>query len=276
MKNIEKSLDKRVIAIPESRQLDVLANMLEQRGAIVIRCPLVAILDTPNQTAVSEWLRRFVGQPGDELILLTGEGLRRLYAVAERIGVKKAFVESLDRVNKLARGPKPGQALKEIGLKPDIFAASPTTDGVIETLNTLDIKGHRIGVQLYGEDPNIKLMDYLNSRKAVADPVAPYIYAPESDDQKVTDLIESLYAGKVDAIAFTSQAQCKRIFSVARKAGKLAQLEEGLKKSIVAAVGPIIADELRAVNVRVDLMPEDTFFMKPMVNKLADYINSNK
>lgn len=276
MKNEEKSLQGRLIALPESRQLNVLAAMLEKRGAQVVRCPMVAILDTPDREAVQAWLQRCIEQPFDDLILLTGEGLRRLSAFAARLGKSEAFIRSLTQTRKIIRGPKPGQALREMGLKPDLVAVTPTTDGVTATLDDFELDGRRVGVQLYGEEPNEKLIDYLRRRGTLSDPVSPYVYASKSDDARVGELIDRLARGDIDAIAFTSQPQYKRLREVARKLGKETQLETGLEKTIVAAVGPVVAAALEAGGVKVDLMPESIFFMKPMVNSLVDYVKANK
>lgn len=268
MKNEEKSLDGRLIALPESRQLDVLATMLEKRGAGVVRCPLVAILNTPDHESVHRWLRRCIEQPFDDLILLTGEGLRRLNGFAEGLGKTEAFIAALNRMRKITRGPKPGQALKGLGLKPDLVAVAPTTDGVMATLDNLEMKGRRVGIQLYGEDPNKKLMDYLQRRNAHPDPVSPYVYASKSDDGQVGSLIDQLVAGAIDAITFTSQPQYKRLQEVARKLGKEEELKTGLEKTTVAAVGPVVAGALEAAGVRVDIVPDTNYFMKPMVSGL--------
>src|SRR5512132_2969574 len=74
----------KIIAVPETRELDVMAQLFEQRGATVIRCPLVAILDAPDAKPIEAWLRRFVAGTCDDLSLFTGEGLRRLLRFAER------------------------------------------------------------------------------------------------------------------------------------------------------------------------------------------------
>jgi len=38
--------------VPETRELEVFAAMLERRGASVVRCPLVAIHDAPDPAPV--------------------------------------------------------------------------------------------------------------------------------------------------------------------------------------------------------------------------------
>ncbi len=262
-------LTKRTIAIPESRQLNILADMLEKRGATVLRCPLVSILDAPNAEPINGWLQACIAQPYDDFIVLTGEGIRRLCGFAERAGILSDFTQALASMRILARGPKPGQALKALGLKPTMIAEQPTTDGVISSLAQLDLSQRRVAVQLYGEDPNTKLIDYLQQRGVQATTVAPYVYASDSDDQQVIKLIEQLAAGNIDAITFTSQPQYKRMRKVAEKNDLQTQLAQGLAGTMVAAVGPVVADVLQAAGVRVDLMPESAYFMKPMVTALA-------
>ena len=258
-----------VVALPETRQLNVLAELLERRGASVIRCPMVAILDTPDAVPVVSWIRRFVETPMDLLVIYTGEGIKRLLGFAEREGLTDDFVAALSATRKLARGPKPGRALRQLDLKPEIVASAPTTDGVIETLNTLALEGARVGVQLYGSDPNDVLMAYLASRSAKVDCVAPYVYASEVDDGEVTDLIERMSAGEIDAIAFTSKSQVERLKKLARRRGLEQALDTALAAMKVAAIGPVVAEELRGAGVRVDVMPETAYFMKPLVTELA-------
>jgi uroporphyrinogen-III synthase len=94
------------IAVPETRQLDVLAGLLERRGAAVLRCPLVGIRDAPEQPPVIAWLKRRLETPSDDLIVFyTGEGVERLFACARRAGIEGDFVAALRRTRKLTRGP---------------------------------------------------------------------------------------------------------------------------------------------------------------------------
>ena len=71
------------IALPETRELDRLARMFEEQGAETLRCPLVAIRDAPDPAPVRGWLMRL---PFDDLVLFTGEGLRRMHGFAQRFG----------------------------------------------------------------------------------------------------------------------------------------------------------------------------------------------
>lgn len=262
-------LTGRMIALPETRELDLFAQMLESRGAATLRCPLVSILDAPDPTPVLAWLRRFINGEMDDLILFTGEGLRRLLGFADRAGLKQAFIDRLGEVRKLTRGPKPAKALRDIGLRSDLAAEEPTTDGIIAALAKLDLHGRRIGVQLYGSEPSLKLIDVIRQAGAAPDPVAPYIYADQADDGKVVALIEQLASGGIDVIAFTSMQQVTRLKDVAKANQLEDKLKNGLARVKVAAVGPVVAEALRNIGARIDMMPEESFFMKPLVNEIV-------
>lgn len=263
---LESSLSGKVIALPESRQLDVLSDLFERRGAEVLRVPLIAILDAPNQAPIVCWLQEFIDNPPDYLILLTGEGLRRLRAAAARQQLESQFIAALQKVRKICRGPKPGRALKEIGLQADLLGTEPTTAGIIATLEELPLAGKHLAVQLYGEDPNTLLMNYLEQQQlASCTVVAPYVYASDSETVRVKELILELAAGQVDLIAFTSQPQVHRLFRVAGQHQILEQLRAGLKRTKVAAIGPVVRTVLEEHGCAVDVMPTDSFFMKPLV-----------
>ncbi len=264
-----RALSGRTIALPESRELDRLAEMLAAEGATALRCPLVAIKDAPDQAPVETWLRALAAGGMDDVVFLTGEGLRRLLAAADRIGVRAEAIAALGRARKVTRGPKPARALHEIGLASDLPAAVPTSAGVIDELRALDLRGRRVGVQLYGEEPNRPLVDFLDQAGARVLAVAPYVYASGSDDAAVADLISALADARVDAIAFTSASQVDRLWQVATAAGAEARLREGLGRVRVAAIGPIVDEALAARGVRIDIMPEKAFVMRRLVDALA-------
>lgn len=266
------ALRGQVVAVPETRQLDILVELLVNRGATVRRVPLVSILDAPDQRPLEAWLSDFIAAPPDYFIILTGEGLRRLLGVAQRGDREAAFIDALRQVCKICRGPKPGRALKEIDLKPELLGKAPTTSGIIEALQDLDLEGKRVAVQLYGEEPNRLLMDYLQGRGANCTAVAPYIYAPRADEDKVLELIEALATGEITMMTFTSQPQYTRLRDVAKRHAKEARLREGLARVSVAAIGPIVGEQLREAGVKVAVMPESLFFMKPMVTELVKLV----
>ncbi|MEA2699681.1 MAG: uroporphyrinogen-III synthase [Myxococcales bacterium] len=270
----DRPLVGRTIALPETRELDRLAQLLEEAGATAMRCPMVAILDTPDPAPVEAWLDRLAAGQLDDLILLTGEGLRRLLGLAERTGRRPAVLQALARVRKITRGPKPARALHEIDMSSDLPAAVPTSQGIMSELSSLDLHGRRVGLQLYGQEPNRPLVDFLTAAGAEVHTVMPYIYAPASDDQRVCDVIAGMQEGRVDAIAFTSAAQIDRLWQVAKERDCQAALQAGMARVRVAAIGPIAVEALQARGVRVDIVPEKSFVMKRLTARIIEALRA--
>jgi uroporphyrinogen-III synthase len=260
-------LKGRTIALAEGRQLEELAQMLEQEGAVPLRCPMVSILDAPDRAATLAWLRDLAAGRFGHLILMTGEAWRRLVALADQEGLREAVLEGARRTRIVTRGPKPVRALKEVGLAPTLTAQAPTTDGVIATLRGVDLTGQTVGLTLYGS-PNPPLEQFLQDAGAEVRPVLPYVYAPAADGERVAALIRELDAGAVDAIVFTSSPQIDRLYEVAVERGLEAALHRGLQRARVAAVGPVMAESLQRRGIKVDVCPQQGFVMKNLVTLL--------
>jgi len=259
-------LSGRTIALPESRELEVFAGLLERRGARVWRCPLVAIVDAPDSQPVLAWCRLFAAGAADVLVLLTGEGLRRLLALLERDAgaLRPGFVAALARVTRVTRGPKPARVLRELGLQPDIAAATATTDGLIAALHDLPLAGRRVAVQLYGDERNAPLRAFLRAAGATVLPVAPYRYAAAAADAQVRQMLAEIEAGRIDAIAFSSQSQVHRLVELVGTGA----LRAALAQCEVAAIGPVVAQALADAGIAVGAMPGRQWFMKPLAAEL--------
>src|SRR5437762_12461157 len=106
-------LANRTIALAEGRQLEELVQMLEKEGATALRCPMLSILDAPDPVPVVAWLKDLIAGRFGYVVLMTGEALRRLLGFADRGGLRAEVVAALGRVPTVARGPKPGRAVKE-------------------------------------------------------------------------------------------------------------------------------------------------------------------
>ena len=264
----------RTIAIAETRELDVFAALLERRGARVLRYPLVQIVDAPDPGPVLEWVRSFAGGGLDDLILLTGEGLRRLLRCVElhEPALRDPFLAALGAVRKITRGPKPARALRELGFASDLAAAVPTTAGVIEALRAGSLQGHRVGVQLYGGEPNPTLIDFLTGAGASVAAVAPYRYADGPAAAAIDELLTRLTAREIDAIAFTSKSQVERLFA----AGEPDRVRSALAATSVAAVGPVVAATLAGHGVAIAATPADAWFMKPLTTVLTECLGPGR
>ncbi|HEV7607918.1 MAG TPA: uroporphyrinogen-III synthase [Steroidobacteraceae bacterium] len=271
---IDWNLQGKTIAVPEMRELEVFSALLERRGAKVLRCPLVTIYDSPHSAQVLAFAVKLADGGFDDFVLITGEGLTRILSCIDKYepALRSRFIEGLGKLRTITRGPKPARALRVLGLKPGIEATEPTTDGVIRSLSTHALEGRRMAVQLYGNDPNLTLMRFLRERNALTTTVAPYVYGNAADDSTVQALLERMAAGEVDAIAFTSKLQIERLVTQ----HPAALVRRALSRTKIAAVGPIVAEAIRAAGYEVASSPEHSWFMKPLVVALSEQLGAKK
>ena len=254
------------ILVPESRELDLFAAMLEAEGGVALRCPLVQILDLEDRADADAWIDRCIAGDFEDLVLLTGEGLRRLLTLGRTRQDK--LVAALGRLRTITRGPKPARALREVGLSPGLAAEVPTSDGILQALAKEDLTGRRIGVQLYPGDGAQHLVESLWARGALVSTVTPYRYASEAETGQVSDAIRALAAGQIGMIAFTATPQIERLVKVAQEVGLSEALAHGLAQTPIASIGPIVDEKLRRHGFTPTVRPQSSFHLKPLVRAI--------
>ena len=258
------------ILILETREEAQFSRLLTEQGADVLQCPMFAIHDAPDPAPVEAWIRRCIERPFDDLVLMTGEGFRRLMKVVRRIGAEDEFVAVLGKARKFTRGPKPGRALREIGLESQMTTEKPTSEGVAEMLSGLDLQGHRLGLQLYPDKDHSVLIGAIRAQGAEIDTVLPYAYDAQAADANIVTAIDEMAQGRVDAIALTNLGQIRRLIEAARAHGREDGLRKGLDRTLIASVGPAVSGELSSHGLRTDVSPaNDAYFMKPLISAMA-------
>ncbi|MBQ8101512.1 MAG: uroporphyrinogen-III synthase [Afipia sp.] len=264
------------ILILETREEAQFSRLLQEQGANVLQCPMFTIRDAPDPAPVEAWIRLFIAKPFDDLVLMTGEGLRRMMKVAQRIGLDQDFIAAIAKAKRYARGPKPVRALREIGLEANVQTETPTSEGVAAMLAQQDLKGHRVGLQLYPDKDHSKLIGAITSYGATVETVLPYIYDGQAADTNIVAAIDEMAQRRVDAIALTSSGQVRRLVDVARAHNCEDKLRAGLAQTPVASVGPVVSDELKAYGLRTDIYPaNESFFMKPLISAMATVLNAS-
>jgi uroporphyrinogen-III synthase len=259
----------RTVAIAESREAYLLSKMLEEKGATVLGYPLVKIVDSPDARAVESFVRDLCGGRLEAIVLFTGEGVRRLVAAAARIGMEAEAIAALRGISTITRGPKPARALRELGVLPTLPTEHPTTEGILEALQGREWKGARVGVQLCGDVPNERVVEFFVRAGAIPSTVSPYAYVPAMDDEKIVQLVRNMSSGTVDVAAFTCSVQVERLFAAAKARGIDDSLRRGLRRTKIAALGPVVATSLRDRGCRVDIIPGRSFYMRALLNEIV-------
>jgi uroporphyrinogen-III synthase len=264
------------VLILETREEAQFSRLLSEQGADVLQCPMFAISDAPDPAPIEAWIGRAIARPFDDLVLMTGEGLRRLMKVVGRMGVEQDFIAALGRSRKFTRGPKPGKALREIALEPQMTTDKPTSEGVAEMLSRLDLSGRRVGLQLYPDKDHSTLIGAIEVQGAAVDTVLPYVYDAKAADASIVTAIDEMARGRIDAVALTNLGQIRRLIDTAKKHGWEEKLREGLSKTPIASVGPAVSDELKSHGLTAAIYPaDDAFFMRPLISAMASALAIN-
>ncbi len=265
------------ILILETREEAQFSKLLAEQGAEVVQCPMFTIRDAPDPAPVEAWIRRAIDKPLDDLVLMTGEGMRRIMKLARARGLDATLVAALAKARKFTRGPKPGKALREIGLEAQQTTEKPTTEGVIEMLAELDLKGRRLGLQLYPDKDHSALTGALAAQGATVDTVLPYVYDSKAADASIIAAIDDMAEGRIDSIALTNLGQVRRLIEAAKAHGSESKLRAGLERTLIASVGPAVSGELAAHGLRTDISPADeAYFMRPLISAMASALADRK
>ncbi|MFQ5788097.1 MAG: uroporphyrinogen decarboxylase, partial [Thermodesulfobacteriota bacterium] len=253
----------------ESRRAKEIEKLILYHGGVPQVAPSMREVPLSEATEALEFARRLFDQEFDIVILMTGVGTRALSDAIESKYSKKNFIEALDKVTVVARGPKPVAALRQMGLKPDIQVPEPNTwrDILVVLDKELPIEGKKVALQEYGIS-NEDLLSGLRERGAIVTPVPIYKWALPENLAPLHDAIHSIAEFKTDISLFTSSQQVHHLIRVACDDGKEESLREGFKNLAIGSIGPTTTETLKQMGFSVDYEPNSPK-MGNLVRELA-------
>ena len=260
------------VALLEARLESELARLVRRMGGVPVSAPAVREAPLDGAPAVALLLDALAFD-GAVVVFLTGVGCRLAFAAAEAMGRLDALRAALARATIVARGPKPGAALRERGLRAAVDTPSPfTTAALLDALAGVDVAGRRVAIVAYGE-PNDALEAALRARGALPTTVQLYEWRLPDDTAPLAALVDDVIGGRVDAVAFTSQVQARHLFAVADRLGKRDALARACAGSVaVASIGPTCAAALEALGAPPHVTAEPPK-MRPMLAALAAHLH---
>jgi uroporphyrinogen-III synthase len=267
-------LENITVAITEHRYTREFASLFERLGANVFACPVLEERKVENRGELQSFIRSVCSGSQDVMIFLTGVGAKFLAAEAESMGMKDPFLVALGKVLVVVRGPKPVAALRQFGVRVDVIPQTPTTEGVIEALRSKELKGRRVGIQLYGT-PNPTLVSELESRGATVTPVHVYDYGAIADPGVVKTLVTRLLNREIEVIAFTSAPQVRVLFDLAAQLGISDSLQRGLNtNATIASIGEVTNRALAEKGLAAKIVAPQSK-MASLSQAVADYFSKN-
>ncbi len=251
----------RVLAL-ESRRAAELAKLISTYGGEPVIAPAMREIPLDSNTEALSFAEALLAGQFDIVIFLTGVGTRAVLGVAETKFPRDAFVAALQRVKVVPRGPKPIAVLRELGVTPAITVPEPNTwrellqalDEAAKSSPEFRLRGARIALQEYGVS-NPELIAALTERDAIVTRVPVYQWALPENVAPLQSALRELAAGKIDVVCFTTGIQVGHLFQVAAGMKLEQAMREGLRRAVVASIGPTTSEELRRKGIQPDLEP---------------------
>ncbi len=237
----------------ESRRATEIAELIRRQGGDVFVAPSMRetpIENNPEAFAFAEQL--FRGE-FDMMIFLTGVGTRALDKILASHYPPQAFPEALRQITIVARGPKPLAALREMQVPVAVTVPEPNTwrEVLAATANRPE---RIIAVQEYGKS-NPELLDALRARGADVTPVRVYQWDLPEDTSKLREAIRRIIEGQVDVALFTTSIQLTHLFRLAAEARLEEKVLAGLRRMVIASIGPTTSEALEEFGLAADLAP---------------------
>ncbi|MEH7086941.1 uroporphyrinogen-III synthase [Neobacillus drentensis] len=267
-----KGLTGKRIALGASRNTEEISMLIKKQGGV----PLVRSLQGTVFLAEKEVgpdLKKLIQKGTDWAIFTTGIGTQTLLDIAEKQGMKQAFINMIQQSQIASRGYKTLSTLKKLGIMPLAVDEDGTTKSLIKSLDRFEFVGKRVMVQLHGEKAPA-LITFLEEKGADVSLILPYQHIPP-ETETVSKLCEELLEEKIDAVCFTTAIQVRSLFDFAREKGFVEDILEAFSKKILAvAVGKVTAEALSEEGIEELLVPKHER-MGAMIVELSRYYHNH-
>jgi uroporphyrinogen-III synthase len=280
------------VAITSSRRASELANLVRKFGGIPYIVPTIGIKNNrPLNSECDQFIETISNEKMHFFIFMTGVGVFNLFQNLQKSHRLNTVNERLQDTIVIARSNKPKMELRKFGIKTNYVPNINTIEGILNLLNSFDVKNKNIGILWHGDssDPFKKKLESLGAnvfdfssysystsleqKNATMLKEMGYDYVAPNEE-KIKSLLEEIMNGTVDSITFTSPPAAKEFFELAKRNDKFNSLKDKLNNNVlVVSVGPSTSNMLAQFHVLVDIMPT-TYRMGPMIKELAEYISS--
>lgn len=243
----------RVLSL-ESRRAAEIATLIRNHGGDPFVAPSMREAPLEENEHVFAFAHRLLAGEFDMMIFLTGVGTRALHKLLITRIPEPELLEALGKLTKVARGPKPAAALRELKLAIDMNVPEPNTWR--ELLITIaGREGKRIAVQEYGRT-NDELVAALRQRGCEVTTVRIYQWQLPDDTQPLRQAALRLSRGEFDVALFTTAVQLPHLLKMAAEEGVEAEALEALRHgTAIASIGPTCSEMLDDYGIPTDITP---------------------
>ena len=237
----------------ESRRSAEIAELIRKQGGDPMLAPSMREAPLERNEAAFQFAERLFAGEFDMMILLTGVGTRALDKVLASRYPPQAFAEALRKIAIVARGPKPLAVLREMQVPVAVAVPEPNTWRELLAA-TASRPERRIAVQEYGKS-NPELLAGLRARGAEVTGVRVYQWDLPEDTAPLREAARRIADGRADVAMFTTSIQLTHLFRIAAEEGLEEAVSAGLRRMVIASIGPTTSETLEEFGLQPDIVP---------------------
>jgi uroporphyrinogen-III synthase len=248
----------KVIAITGPRKAEEMSLLVAKQGGLPLVRPTQGTMFEHFDHLAAE-VDKLIDKPVQWAVWTTGIGLEKLLEAAREAGREEVLLVKLKQIRHAARGYKTVNALKRLGIVPDIRDDDGSTVGLVRAMASYDAdqwRGSLVALQLHG-DPAPTLNAFLADAGAQSIELMPYRHTPP-DEAVLEQFTSELLSGQIDAVAVTAAPQLRFLFAYAKERGmadKLVQIFQ--ERTLLAAVGKVTAAAAIDEGIKRMLVPDE-------------------
>jgi uroporphyrinogen-III synthase len=244
----------RVLSL-ESRRAADMEKLILRSGGVPFVAPSVRERALEDPSSLLAFLESMERGDHDLVVCMTAVGLEFLRSKLDPLGLLPRFVDAMNRVTIVSRGPKPVGPLRKLNIPIHVLVPEPNTwREIVEAI------GHRterkVAIQEYGR-PNHEFHDALRALGATVTTVLIYAWELPEDTGPLQEAARRLAAREVEVVLFTSSIQLDHLLHVASELNLREQVYSALAEHVfIASVGPVMTSALTAAGLPPQIIPE--------------------
>ena len=242
-------LDGKTIAITRSKEDSLeFIEMKKKNNATPISLPTIELV-SKGQKIVDEFLESVKKYDPDYSVFMSSKAVKLLFDTSRQVGKFEILQLAVANTMVMSVGPKTTIALEKEGIKVNYQPTTFSSVGVGEEFTKIHAVGKKAIIPRSGASTPF-LKELLNKIGIDVLEIHLYDVCAFRDTTYWNEFRELFSQGKIDGIVFTSASSVRGFFEIMLKDYEQFKLIENLEKSLVIAIGPFTADELKNFNVK--------------------------